>query len=70
MSSCCIVAYCRERGVHKIPQNETRRAKWMEALKELKPGLNIKKHSRICPGHFKPSDYLLGNTTYLFLLIQ
>lgn len=61
----CIVRFCKNKGTHCFPSDEARKAQWIQAIELKKPRLAIRKYSRICSEHFRPTDF---NITPLFLL--
>lgn len=57
----CSVLGCPNKGVHKLPANETIRLQWIKVMRldrQRKVGWNLRRYSRVCSCHFQDSDFV------------
>lgn len=57
----CSVLGCPNKGVHKLPANETVRLQWIKVMRldrQRKVGWNLRRYSRVCSDHFQESDFV------------
>lgn len=52
----CSAAGCKQMGSHTFPKDAHLRKLWEKATK--KEHFKASKHSRLCSGHFKDTDYV------------
>ncbi|XP_044732671.1 uncharacterized protein LOC123295396 isoform X2 [Chrysoperla carnea] len=56
----CIIPSCfgeKKRSVFRVPKNIGRREKWLKAVRDVYPNLNVGKNFRVCEKHFRKTDF-------------